>query len=179
MFHRSTISVFEKEGILPRDDKFIIKIPHNSWQKEMLWQDYTFEQLGMPQSQKDGWEHCGKAINVTNVGNWSTNEYLPMGYIQNTETGNGLFWQIEHNGSWHWEISDQRGHFTLRSADLTNSNLTGSRTLLPGKALRQFLLQSAYAVTLTRVWASLQDTAVRYAERIPITKSWRLFSTTI
>ena len=74
---------FEKEGILPRDDKFIIKIPHNSWQKEMLWQDYTFEQLGMPQSQKDGWEHCGKAINVTNVGNWSTNEYLPMGYIQN------------------------------------------------------------------------------------------------
>ena len=125
---------FEKEGILPRDDKFIIKIPHNSWQKEMLWQDYTFEQLGMPQSQKDGWEHCGKAINVTNVGNWSTNEYLPMGYIQNTETGNGLFWQIEHNGSWHWEISDQRGHFYLALSGPNEQQSHWFKNLAPGES---------------------------------------------
>lgn len=125
---------FEKEGILPRDDKFIIKIPHNSWQKEMLWQDYTFEQLGMPQSQKDGWEHCGKAINVTNVGNWSTNEYLPMGYIQNTETGNGLFWQIEHNGSWHWEISDQRGHFYLALSGPDEQQSHWFKNLAPGES---------------------------------------------
>ncbi|MDE8718581.1 alpha-galactosidase, partial [[Eubacterium] siraeum] len=50
---------FEKEGILPRDDKFIIKIPHNSWQKDMLWQDYTFEQLGMPQCSHPSFCDCG------------------------------------------------------------------------------------------------------------------------
>ena len=124
----------EKEGVLPRDEKFTIKIPHNSWQKEMLWQDYTFEQLGMPQSQKDGWEHCGKAINVTNIGNWSTNEYLPMGYIQNNETNSGLFWQIEHNGSWHWEISDQRGHFYLALSGPNEQQSHWFKNLAPGES---------------------------------------------
>ena len=36
-----------------------------------------------------------------------------MGYIENTETGTSLFFQIEHNGSWHWEISDQSAHMYL------------------------------------------------------------------
>ena len=26
-----------------------------------------------------------------------------MGYLENEEMKSGLFWQIEHNGSWHWE----------------------------------------------------------------------------
>ncbi|MDE8719183.1 alpha-galactosidase, partial [[Eubacterium] siraeum] len=85
-------------------------------------------------SQKDGWEHCGKAINVTNVGNWSTNENLPMGYIQNTETGNGLFWQIEHNGSWHWEISDQRGHFYLALCGPNEQQSHWFKNLAPGES---------------------------------------------
>ncbi len=124
----------EKEGVLPRDEKLILKIPHNSWQKEMIWQDYTFAQLGMPCTQKTGWEHCGKAIACTNVGNWSTNEYLPMAYLQNTETGTGLFWQIEHNGSWHWEISDQRGHFYLAAGGPNEQQSHWFKELKPGES---------------------------------------------
>ncbi|MFV0343837.1 MAG: alpha-galactosidase [Anaerocolumna sp.] len=101
----------EKEGILPRDEKMILSIPHNSWQREMSWIDYTFADMGLAQSQPNGQEHSSKAISITNTGNWSTKEYLPMAYLENTETGSSLFWQIEHNGSWHWEISDQSGHF--------------------------------------------------------------------
>jgi alpha-galactosidase len=103
----------EKEGILPRDDKMLLKICHNSWQREMDWQTYTLEQLGIGQSQPTAKQRSSKAVSITNTGNWSTKEYLPMGYLENTETGTNLFWQIEHNGSWHWEISDQTAHLYL------------------------------------------------------------------
>lgn len=103
----------EKEGLLPRDEKMLVKVPHNSWQREMDWQTYTLPQLGLGQSQKTSEQRSSKAANFTNTGNWSTKEYLPMGYIENTETGTSLFFQIEHNGSWHWEISDQSAHMYL------------------------------------------------------------------
>ena len=37
-----------------------------------------------------------------------------MGYLENIETDSSIFWQIEHNGSWHWEISDEEGHLYLQ-----------------------------------------------------------------
>ncbi|MGB4659189.1 MAG: glycoside hydrolase family 36 protein [Mobilitalea sp.] len=103
----------EKEGILQRDDKISVRICHNSWQREMDWQTYSLPQLGIGQSQPTSNQKSSKVIGVTNTGNWSTKEYLPMGYMENTETGTNLFWQIEHNGSWHWEISDQTSHLYL------------------------------------------------------------------
>ena len=33
--------------------------------------------------------------------------------MENSEVHTGLFWQIEHNGSWHYEIGDQNMHFYL------------------------------------------------------------------
>jgi alpha-galactosidase len=103
----------EKEGLSSRDDKMKLMIPHNSWQREMDWQTYTLEELGIGQSQPTKDQRSSKVIGVSNTGNWSTKEYLPMGYVENTETGTNLFWQIEHNGSWHWEISDQTAHLYL------------------------------------------------------------------
>ncbi len=122
----------EKEGILPRDEKIQIKIPHNSWQREMAWQTYTLEQLGIPQSQPTNDQRSSKAIGVTNTGNWSTKEYLPMGYLENTETSTNLFWQIEHNGSWHWEISDQTAHLYLALSGPTETESHWFKNLKPG-----------------------------------------------
>lgn len=103
----------EKEGSLPRDEKLKIWIPHNSWQRELNWKCYTFAQLGMEQVQPDKIQRSSGMIRISNTGNWSAKEYLPMAFLENTQTGTGLFWQIEHNGSWHWEIGDQNGHLYL------------------------------------------------------------------
>ncbi|MDF2800760.1 MAG: glycoside hydrolase clan [Anaerocolumna sp.] len=124
----------EKEGILPRDEKMLLSIPHNSWQREMSWQDYTLADLGLAQSQPDIEQRSSKAIGITNTGNWSTKEYLPMAYLENTETGSNLFWQIEHNGSWHWEISDQSGHFYLALSGPTETESHWFKNLKPGEA---------------------------------------------
>ncbi|HOO28534.1 MAG TPA: alpha-galactosidase, partial [Lachnospiraceae bacterium] len=103
----------EKEGLLPRDQKMLVKIPHNSWQREMNWKTYTLVQAGLSQVQPTAFQRSSSALEVTNTGHWSTKKYLPMGFLENTETGSSLFWQIEHNGSWHWEIADQNGHLYL------------------------------------------------------------------
>ncbi|HBF38009.1 MAG TPA: alpha-galactosidase, partial [Firmicutes bacterium] len=95
-----------KEGLQDPDEKMRLYIPHNSWQRELQWRSYRFPELGFSKSVVRGVQRSSKCIAVTNTGNWSTKEYLPMGYLENQETGTNLFWQIEHNGSWHWEISD-------------------------------------------------------------------------
>ena len=122
----------DKEGILKRDDKLSLKIPHNAWQREMFWQSYTLSELGLPQAQPDVEQRSSKAVNVTNTGNWSTKEYLPMGYLANEETGSSLFWQIEHNGSWHWEISDYNAHLYLALSGPTEIQSHWSKELAPG-----------------------------------------------
>ena len=122
----------EKEGILPRDKKMKVMIPHNSWQREMQWKSYDFDELGIGQSQPDAIQRSSKAIHVTNTGNWSTKEYLPMGYLENTETGSNFLWQIEHNGSWHWEISDVTGHFYVQLSGPTEQESHWCKVLQPG-----------------------------------------------
>lgn len=122
----------EKEGILPRDEKMRVSIPHNSWQREMDWQTYTLPQLGIAQSQKTEEQRSSKAVNFTNTGNWSTKEYLPMGHIYNTETDTSLFFQIEHNGSWHWEISDQNAHLYLALSGPNEQQSHWYKDLKPG-----------------------------------------------
>jgi len=97
----------EKEGRLPRDEKLKLYLPHNSWQREMNWKCHTLPELGLLQVQPSFVQRSSNLVRVSNTGNWSTKEYLPMGYLENTECKNGIFWQIEHNGSWHWEIGGQ------------------------------------------------------------------------
>lgn len=103
----------EKEGLLARDEKMSLRIPHNSWQREMNWQTYTFPELGLSQVQPADIQRSSNLISVSNTGNWSSKQYLPMAFLENKETNSCLYWQIEHNGSWHWEIGDQNGHFYL------------------------------------------------------------------
>ena len=93
---------FCREGLRPYQEKTRIHIPHNAWSGEMQWQEYSMEELGMDKAGNTTF----KRVTRSTCGTWSSGEYLPMGYVEDTETGQGLLWQIEQNGSWYWEISD-------------------------------------------------------------------------
>lgn len=123
----------EKEGVTSQDDKMKIGICHNSWQRELQWQFYTLEQVGLGMAQPLHYQHSSKVLGVTNVGNWSSKEYIPMGYLENTETNSSLVWQIEHNGSWHWEISDEEGHLYLQISGPSEIESHWSKNLKPGE----------------------------------------------
>ncbi|MCD7740933.1 MAG: alpha-galactosidase [Ruminococcus sp.] len=124
----------EKEGVLPQDDKIRIGVCHNSWQRELQWKEYTLEQVGLEQAQPSDYQHSSKVFACTNVGNWSAKEYIPMGMIRNTEIGSTLVWQIEQNGSWHWEISDREGHLYLQLSGPSEIESHWFKTLKPGES---------------------------------------------
>ncbi len=129
-----SLNGIEKEGILPTDRKLRIGIPHNSWQRELQWKFYSPEELGICQVQEGEKIRSSKAVGITNTGNWSAKEYLPMGSVENTETGKTYIWQIEHNGSWHWEISDQTGHLYLQLSGPTENESHWFKSLRPGES---------------------------------------------
>ena len=108
----------DKEGSLPADKKLQIRIPHNGWQKEVNWKTYDLCDFGMERIQPACDQRSSNLLTVSNTGNWSAKEHLPMGYLENTQTHTGMLWQIENNGSWHWEIGDQNGHLYLAQPPL-------------------------------------------------------------
>ena len=102
---------------------------------------------------KDGCMYCGAGDNkgcptniwklttmryapeaLTNTGNWSTKEYLPMGYLSNEEADTAIYWQIEHNGSWHTEIGDENNHFYLALSGPTEVQSHWFKQLKPGES---------------------------------------------
>lgn len=122
----------EKEGIQDQDEKIRIWIPHSSWQRELNWKCYKLADFGMELNQPKEVQHSSAMIRVSNTGNWSAKEYIPMGYLENKETNTGLFWQIENNGSWYWEIADQNGHLYLALGGPNEIYSHWSKQLKPG-----------------------------------------------
>jgi len=56
-----------------------------------------------------------------------------MGCYENTEAGTSLIWQIEHNGSWLWEIGDGGGLLYLQLSGPTENESLWWKNLTPGK----------------------------------------------
>ncbi len=124
----------EKEGLLSQDEKLEIGVCHNSWYREVQWKTYTLPQVGLEKSQEQEYLHSSKVFACTNVGNWSAKEYIPMGMLRNKECGSYLLWQIENNGSWHWEISDREGHLYLQLSGPSEIESHWSKDLAPGES---------------------------------------------
>ncbi|OKP93388.1 glycoside hydrolase family 36 protein [Paenibacillus sp. P32E] len=99
----------DKEGSGDRNDKIEVTLAHSGWQSELQWRTYRLPELGMSHLADRG----SRRIAASNTGSWSAAELLPMAVLHNKESGTSLFWQIEHNGSWHWELTDQVDQLTL------------------------------------------------------------------
>lgn len=98
------LSGIDKEGHLERQNKVDLHIPHNTWYGESQWQSYRLADLGFHHVN----DFSMKRISINSLGTWSSSQYAPLAIFENHEIKNTLFWQIEHNGSWHWEISDMK-----------------------------------------------------------------------
>lgn len=154
---------FEKEGELSRDEKMRLWIPHNSWQRELNWKRHTFAELGLKQVQPDAASRSSNLVRVSNTGNWSAKEYLPMGFVENTEMQTGLFWQIEHNGSWHWEVGEQNGHLYLALGGPNEIYSHWFKELRPGDSFET--VKASVGVT-AKGFDDAMGTLTRYRRRI-------------
>lgn len=127
-------SGIDRGGTRSTDEKLKLVIPHNKWQGELCFKEYRLPDLGLILTQPDTFvRRTSNVINIFNTGNWSTKHYLPMGYLVNEDTGADYYWQIEHNGSWHWEISDQNNHLYLQLSGPTENESHWFKNLAPGE----------------------------------------------
>jgi len=81
-----------------------LRIDHasNTWQCEAQWRSDSPAQLGYT----DNGSFNVNAISFSNLGGWSTMTDLPEAMVENRAIGVTWFWQIEHDGAWHWELGN-------------------------------------------------------------------------
>lgn len=93
----------DKECGLDRSEALRLYLCHNGWQSELQWKSYTLPELGLVKLT----DRSSKRIACSNTGSWSAAEHIPLAILHNEAADQTLFWQIEHSGSWHWELFDQ------------------------------------------------------------------------
>ena len=84
------------------DRELRIHICFNSWMAEGQWRSFKPSELGFVENGRTSWSEASAG----SVGTWSTEKFLPIAMIENTALGLIWFWQIEHDGSWYWEVSN-------------------------------------------------------------------------
>jgi alpha-galactosidase len=84
------------------DRELRIHVAMNSWMVEGQWHTFRPSEMGFVENERTSWSEA----KAGSVGSWSTERYLPMAIVENLRLGLVWFWQIEHNGSWYWEISN-------------------------------------------------------------------------
>jgi len=84
------------------DRELRIHVAFNSWMAEGQWHTFRPSEMGFVENERTSWSEA----QAGSIGSWSTERYLPMAMAENAKLGLIWFWQIEHNGSWHWEISN-------------------------------------------------------------------------
>src|SRR6266567_8431132 len=84
------------------DRELRIHVALNSWMAEGQWHTLRPSEMGFVENERTSWSEA----QAGSIGSWSTERYLPMAMVENTLLGLTWFWQIEHNGSWCWEISN-------------------------------------------------------------------------
>ncbi len=84
------------------DRELRIHLALNSWMAEGQWHTLRPSEMGFLENERTSRSEA----QAGSIGSWSTNRYLPMAMAENIRLGLTWFWQIEHNGSWYWEISN-------------------------------------------------------------------------
>ncbi|HHG8771118.1 TPA: glycoside hydrolase family 36 protein [Raoultella planticola] len=115
-------------GSLPWEKSARLHLPHNNWYGEAQWKSNSLAELGLEKVNRFSLDR----ISIENTGTWSSIGYLPCAAFEDTAAGTTLLWQIEHNGSWQWEIGDYRDQLYLQVSGPTENENHWWKQLAPG-----------------------------------------------
>jgi len=119
-----------KEGAGTWEEKSRLHVSHNTWHGELQWRSHTLPELGLSKAN----DFSLKRLSYSKTGTWSSADFLPMGAYENTEAETVWCWQIENNGSWHWEISDAiQGQLYLQISGPTENENHWWKNVVPGE----------------------------------------------
>jgi alpha-galactosidase len=107
----------------------------NPWSGEFRWRRATLAGHGLYNVGMVEYNQVGSKnrISATSTGAWSTAEHLPMGILEDLNTGRMIAWQLENSGAWHYEIGDRYDDLYLTAAGPTAAEHQWAVTLNPGE----------------------------------------------
>lgn len=127
------------DGIRPWYDPKKIKFHYciQNWQAEGQWRDATLADMGMfPTSN----HNSNVSTQFSSIGSFSSARYLPMFVIEDIETNQVWYVQIESSTSWHFGLGyrgvpmDDTGCLFLQAGGADERNLGWAKTLKPGES---------------------------------------------
>ncbi|MET0887358.1 MAG: glycoside hydrolase family 36 protein [Mycetocola sp.] len=145
----------------------IVHRADSEWLAESRWSSGTLQELGRPSiSAAVHAAHVPRgAYMVTTRGTWSTGEHLPLGALENPG-GLTLLWQIEHNGSWTWQVGKNLEGLSVVATGPTDRESGWSVELTPGESFTT--ADVTFTVSAEGVSGALGDlTRYRRATRRP------------
>ena len=138
-----------------------VHLCHNSWWRELNWRSYKPEELGFSKINNGS----TKRIFAQNTGTWSTKEYMPMAAVENSD--GTMLWQIEHNGSWSFEMADTCWVNYLRLSGPSEQENSWWKDLKPGQSFSSVKASIVFAEDLNDAFAQMTKLRRKTAYRSP------------
>jgi len=111
-----------------------LHVPSNQNLAEAQWREGTLMDYGLVKNAKP---NVGQVI-VNALGR-SAQTHVPMAMLEDTRSGQTLIWQIEHAGSWMWDLGQgSKGELNLALGGLTETYGHWRRVLQPGQTVSTF-----------------------------------------
>jgi alpha-galactosidase len=121
---------FTKTGNLPKGLRTIVHVPRNGWYAEFQWARHLASDLGLNSRFAFGSRH----ETISSTGTWCSSNHLPMGGLENAESGDVLLWEILHGGSWSWQVAEAGNQIYVHVAGPTDAESNWHVKLAPGEA---------------------------------------------
>ena len=113
-------------------DDWHVHFAHNAWFREAQWHESSLPDIGLDCIGIS--ESSRSSFSLSNQGSFSTGGHLPMGGLSLVNGRASYLWQIEHNGSWRWEIGDYEDGIFLNAGGPTDQDHSWFKELRPGQS---------------------------------------------
>lgn len=143
----------------PWEKTTLLHLPHNNWYGEAQWKSRSLPDLGLDKVNYFSLDR----LSIESTGTWSSIGYLPCAAFEDTAANTTLLWQIEHSGSWQWEISDFRDRLYLQVSGPTENENHWWKNIAPGEVF------TSVPVAVALVQGGLQEALqeiTRYRRKI-------------
>ncbi|MBE6613209.1 MAG: alpha-galactosidase, partial [Ruminococcaceae bacterium] len=119
--------------------------------QEGIIASHTPTELGL--AQLPGRSVTSTKFKIGNTGTFTTKDFIPMGWLGKKD-GEGFIWEIEHNGTWNFELGDNA--FNLYFTLFGPCEETGwYRSLIPGETYDSPLTSISVGDSFDSAFASL------------------------
>lgn len=117
---------------------YTIASASSSWFREAQWRDQSLANVGLGDvglfELDDGHRAAYTVHSISSRGGFSTGTHLPMGLLKRNDQKETWLWQVEHNGSWKWELGDYQDSLYLAAVGPTGLDHDCWVKIAPGES---------------------------------------------